>query len=133
MNTVKYPLFNFEAHNGQTLTENDLKKKLVIAAFFSIDDPQSEFLATQINKLHEQFDDRNEVLFLLHTLNPENDSIDRLQVFAQTAGLTDEEQCYLLTGTQQSIYKHLSSGFKWPEDYGKTDRSTPYQLRPIIG
>ena len=125
------PPFEFVAHNGQTMNEEKTKDKLVVNAFFSLDDPKTKLLGTQIKKLHGQFADKNEVLFLLYTLNPEEDTVEELQQFAQSAGLTDEEQCYLLTGTQQEIHDHLANGFKWPVNFDTRDITTKLEFGPI--
>ncbi len=123
------PAFQFTSHQGQTITNATVKGKLVVAGFFSPDDPKSLFLGQQLAKLHRNFDDDNRVLFLLHSLH--SPSNDRLEAFAQKTGLTDVEQCHLLTSSQQDIYNHLNKGFQWPDDYGKSDRSTPYRMRRV--
>jgi protein SCO1 len=125
------PDFQFQAHNGQVITKDKLKGKLAVIAFFSLDDPKANLIAGQMQKLHQSFDNDNDVLFLLHTLNPEEDSMEELKAFAESNGLLDEEQCYVLSGSQQAVYNYLAEGFKWPTNYSTRALTTALELEAI--
>jgi peroxiredoxin len=125
------PDFQFQAHNGQVISKDKLKGKLAVIAFFSLDDPKAALIAGQVQKLHQSFDNDNEVLFLMHTLNPEEDSMEELKVFAESNGLRDEEQCYVLSSSQQAVYNYLAEGFKWPTNYADRDLTTPLQFEDV--
>ncbi|MFT4663933.1 MAG: cytochrome oxidase Cu insertion factor (SCO1/SenC/PrrC family) [Polaribacter sp.] len=125
------PNFEFATHNGGTLTNDKLKSKVVVNAFFSLENKEKDFLALQLTKLHSIFNDNDEVLFLLYSLSPESDNIEELKAFAEKSGLTDEEQFFLLRGSQQTIADHFAAGFKWPSNFDTREKNTALEFGAI--
>ncbi|MFK7808920.1 MAG: hypothetical protein AB8F74_14040 [Saprospiraceae bacterium] len=124
------PDFSFAAHNGQQLTREKLEEKLVVNAFTSLDDKDANLMAAQLKKLHAVFNDKNEVLFLIHSLDAEQDR-NKLISFAERNKLTDDEQFYILTGGQEEINKHLKLGFRWPKDFETREKTKQLQMDEV--
>ncbi len=122
------PNFEFAMHNGGMFSKEKIKDKVVVSVFFSLDDKEKELMTTQLKKLHSIFDDKDEVLFLLHSLSPELDNMEDLKAFAEKVGLADEEQFFLLRGGQQSVAEHLTTAFKWPSNFEAREKNTPLEF-----
>ncbi len=122
------PVFALKDHNGEVLKKENLKGRLVVAGFIDLNEPKSNTLASQTQKLYDQFKDRDDVVFIFFAGDSDANSISKLNDFAQANGLTDEEQCFFLSGSASEVNALLSNGYKWPRDYGKENRETPYEL-----
>lgn len=122
------PAFALQDQSGQVLELEDVKGRLVISSFMKLGDEKSNFMVSQVAKLYDQFKDTDIVVFLFYVLNPNANTVATLKDFAKANGLTDEEQCFFLTGDQAKVESLLANGYKWPTDYGKKNREEPYQL-----
>ncbi len=122
------PTFAFQDQSGEILETADVKGRLVVSAFMKLGDEKSNLMVSQMAKLYDQFKEKDVVVFLFYVLNPTTNAVSTLEDFAQANGLTDEEQCFFLTGEQNKVAAILADGYKWPTDYGKKDRENPYQL-----
>lgn len=122
------PAFALQDQSGQILETEDVKGRLVVSSFLRLGDEKSNFMVSQVAKLYDQFKNKDVVVFLFYVLNPDGNTVTTLDAFAQANGLTDEEQCFFLTGDQSKVASVLANGYKWPTDYGKKDREEPYQL-----
>jgi len=122
------PDFALEDQTGQVLEVEDVKGRIVVSSFMKAGAEKSDFLVSQVAKLYDQFKDTDVVVFLFYILNPESTTVASLNNFAQASGLTDEEQCFFLTGDPSKMESVLANGYKWPTDYGKKNREEPYQL-----
>lgn len=106
----KIPEFTLQTVQGEPFTNQDIAGRMVVASFLDFKD---ETLLTQfgevLNKLHDQFDERNDVAFLMH-LTDTTATNEAIEDFATTYALTDQWQCYFLRGADatsiaQQIYK----------------------------
>ncbi len=67
--------------------------------------------------MYEQFDQRDEILFLTHTVEPEHDSLAMLQRFSANLNLPDKQKHWrFLTGEKEVLIDHALKGYKIPLD-----------------
>lgn len=112
--TVWHRLGNFSLTNqqGQTITWDSLKGKIIIADFFFTHCPticpgmtkNMKRLAESIHNGQRVGDRTNkQVHFLSFSIDPERDSVDRLKYWADRFQV-NPEQWWLLTGNKKEIY-----------------------------
>ncbi len=113
------PAFTLTNQNGQVFTKADLKGKVVIADFFFTHCPTiCPKMTSQMKRLYEQFDDRADIVFLSHTVDPKRDSVSVLQAYMQAHEIPLDDQWYFLTGNQDSIFALARKGYQLPTDEG---------------
>ena len=91
--------FQLATAGGDTLGRAGIAGRIVVASFFS---PSDEALRRryheQLSRLHRQFDDGQEVLFLQHLPLDSALALARASELQREYGLDDPEQVYFLTG-----------------------------------
>ncbi|MEM9918940.1 MAG: hypothetical protein AAF990_12640 [Bacteroidota bacterium] len=108
------PAFELRDQNGQSFTKDSLLGSIAISAFYNSDDPQTDDLFGFIRRLHEQFDDRHGVLFLLHDLKA-TDTPDELKSLANRYEIKDDKQILLLTAQADRMQALLDKGYQVPD------------------
>ncbi|MDQ6815053.1 MAG: SCO family protein [Bacteroidota bacterium] len=94
--------FNFKSQNGQTITINDWKDKIVVANFFfSHCSSVCPKMMYQLKRL-QAYGDKN-TLISSFTVDPERDSVSRLKKYATQLGITNN--WLLLTGDKIALYR----------------------------
>jgi hypothetical protein len=89
--------FELPTYKQDTLDRKDLEGKLVVASFLDFsDETLTRRTGEYLNKLHEQFDERPDVLLLQHVLNAPD--AGRIQAFELEHRLDDPDQCFFLVG-----------------------------------
>jgi len=92
------PSMSLQTHTGEEFTNQMIDDRIVVA---SVLDFSSEGLKTafgnSLTKLHDQFDERNEVAFLMHIADSTTTDA-AVEAFAEAYALTDARQCYFLRG-----------------------------------
>ena len=97
--------FSFQRQDGQQVTEKDIKGKVYIAEFFFTTCPGiCPKMNTNMRAVYEKFKNKDKFLILSHTVDPENDTIARLKVYADSLG-ADVKNWWFLTGTKEALYK----------------------------
>lgn len=101
----KLPVFELETTGGELLTNEDIAARMVLAAFLDFDDDELlQKLGETLGKLHDQFDERNDLAFLMHLTDPATTQ-EAVERFAETYELVDPRQCYFVKtndATQQA-------------------------------
>jgi protein SCO1/2 len=96
--------FTLIDQSGDTITRDDLKGKIcVVDFFFTTCQGICPLMNTQMQRMYETFKGNDTVVFLSHTVNPENDSVPVMAAHAQRYG-ADAEQWHFLTGDRKQIY-----------------------------
>lgn len=91
--------FELSTYKRDTLDRKDLEGKLVVASFLDFsDEAMTRRTGEYLNKLHEQFDERPDVLLLQHVLNPAD--AGSIQAFELEYRLDDPDQCFFLVGEE---------------------------------
>ena len=97
--------FSFQRQDGQQVTEKDIKGKVYIAEFFFTTCPGiCPRMNTNMRTVYEKFKDKNNFLILSHTVDPENDTVARLKIYADSLG-ADVKNWWFLTGSKENLYK----------------------------
>jgi len=97
--------FSFQRQDGQQVTEKDIKGKVYIAEFFFTTCPGiCPKMNTNMKVVYEKFKDKDNFLILSHTVDPENDTVARLKVYADSLG-ADVKNWWFLTGSKENLYK----------------------------
>ena len=104
--------FSYTAHNGKTITEQDVKDKIVVVEyFFAKCTGICPKMRTQLRKVYAQTESINDVVILSHTVDPENDNLDVLKRYAADAGATDDGRWLFLTGDKSELYDHARKAY----------------------
>jgi protein SCO1/2 len=124
--------FSFVDQTGTTVTQADFAGKIYITDFFfttcqSICIPMGK----NMSALAKTLKDKPDVLFLSHTVHPENDSVPVLAEYARLHQ-ADPKQWHLVTGDKKSLYDmarfqyfiDATVGNGGPEDFLHSDKFT---------
>lgn len=96
--------FSLVNQNGDTVTRNDFAGKIVVVDFFfTTCKGICPLMNTQMQRIYDEFKGNDSVLFLSHTVNPENDSVPVMRAHAQQFG-ADAKQWHFVTGDRKQIY-----------------------------
>ncbi len=102
---IQIPSFSFTDQNYQTVTEKTFEGKIYVADFIFLSCPTiCPKMNMEMLKVYKAFENDQRVLFLSHTIDPENDSIPRLQAFAKNLGVSNHKW-HFVTGNVDSIYR----------------------------
>jgi len=103
--------FSYTAHNGKTITEQDVKDKIVVVEFFfSKCAGICPKMRTQLRKVYAQNENNKDLIILSHTVDPENDNLEILKEYAIEAGVTDDRWLFL-TGDKSTLYEHAKKSY----------------------
>lgn len=90
----KLPAFSYHTFEGMNLTFNDLQGKVIVANVLNFENNQSNrALGAILEKLHDQFDERSDVCFLVHVTDT---SLARVASFSAKYNLEDDNQFYFI-------------------------------------
>ncbi|MCB9360200.1 MAG: SCO family protein [Flavobacteriales bacterium] len=96
--------FNLIDQEGNEVTEADFKNKIYITDFFFVTCPTiCPKMATQMNRVYDEFIDNPDILFLSHTVMPEKDSVPVLNEYAKELHV-DNNKWKFVTGDKKEIY-----------------------------
>lgn len=123
------PSFSFINQSGTTLNQTDVKGKLNVLAFYSKSSTYKEELMSNIEKLYEQFKDRDDVAFLLYDMDSATQ--EGLQAVASQYNIKDDKQWFLLSGEPQRLQQFLGKGIKMPASTEEVDEENGYTLKPV--
>ena len=96
--------FSLINQEGKTVTEKDYQDKIYVTDFFFVTCPTiCPKMTKQMLRVYSEFKSNNEVLFLSHTVMPENDSVSVLNEYAKKHNI-DANKWNLVTGDKKQIY-----------------------------
>jgi protein SCO1/2 len=96
--------FNLIDQEGKSLTEKQFENKIYITDFFFVTCPTiCPKMATQMNRVYDEFIDNSDILFLSHTVMPEKDSVPVLNEYAKELHV-DNNKWKFVTGDKKEIY-----------------------------
>ncbi|MFN8295342.1 MAG: SCO family protein [Chitinophagales bacterium] len=117
----KVPDFSFLDQNGDTVTQEIMKGKVVVVDFFfttcksiCID------MTGSLRKVQDKFisdKDKDDILILSHTVDPETDSVKQLFNYAVEKDI-NSNIWRLLTGDKKQLYKQARNGYFITADQG---------------
>ena len=96
--------FNLIDQEGKSLTEKQFQNKIYVTDFFFVTCPTiCPKMATQMNRVYDEFVKNTDILFLSHTVMPEKDSVPVLLEYAQKLKV-DNTKWKFVTGDKKDIY-----------------------------
>lgn len=121
----KIPSFEWHTLSGEPLGHQDLHGKLVLAQFVSLGNEELKTaFGRQLGKLHEQFDERPDLLFL--TFLTDADTSAAWQSFASAHELNDPSQVYFLATDPAVLDLVAREGFRLPLTPEQSLAESPY-------
>ena len=101
----KIPDFSFTDQENQIVNSASLENKIYIADFIFLScSTICPLMNTEMLKVYAEFDKDDRVIFLSHTIDPANDSIQKLKAFADNLHVSSNKW-HFVTGNKDSIYK----------------------------
>ncbi|MCB0607286.1 MAG: hypothetical protein H6562_08100 [Lewinellaceae bacterium] len=126
------PVFSWPANGSGPLKKEMISGKMLIACILPTGDQKllADFGA-QLSELHEQFDERNDLLFPIYVPHaPEGDS--SLTAFAGKYGLKDPEQVFFIPVPADSV-SAVAEAWKFPLNGIQPDHSPYLALCDVKG
>lgn len=97
--------FSMKNQKGSTITEAEVKGKVHVAEyFFTHCQSICPIMTVQMERVHRKFKKNNNVKLLSFTVDPENDTIQRMQWYANKHHATGNNW-HFLTGDKTALYE----------------------------
>lgn len=112
------PSFSFVDQDGDTITENSIQNKIVVADFFFTACPGiCPRLTKSMRSVQDQFINDESIVLLSHSVTPDIDSVPRLKEYADRNQVISG-RWHLLTGDRKQIYTIARLGYFADEEVG---------------
>jgi protein SCO1/2 len=113
-NITYYPTihnFKFTDQDNRTVTNESLKNKIYVANFIFLNCPSiCPKMVNEMHKVYNEYKDNSNVCFISHTIDPQNDSIARLNQYAKHLGI-NSSKWFFVTGHKDSIYSIAQNSY----------------------
>lgn len=107
-NKVDYPTispFRFLNQEGKLVTNSTLRSKIYIADFIFLKCPTiCPKMNMQLKRVYDVFEKDKEIVFVSHTIDPENDSIPALKAYADALNVKANKWLFLY-GQKKEVYE----------------------------
>ena len=104
--------FSFTNQNGQQVTNNDIKGKVVaVEYFFTTCTGICPRMNKNLRKIYDEYKEEKDFLILSHTCDPEVDSAARLKRYADSLQV-DTNKWVFVTGRKDSLYDMARHSYK---------------------
>jgi protein SCO1/2 len=104
--------FSFQNQDGQHLTQEDIKRKVVaVEYFFTTCKGICPRLNKNMRQVYDAFKDEKDFLILSHTCDPDVDSVNRLKRFSDSMQV-NTTRWQFLTGRKDSLYFMARESYK---------------------
>jgi len=111
--------FKFMNQLGEFVTQEDMKGKIYVASFFFTSCPGiCPKMRSQLAKVQTEFRDNNDVYIISHSIQPENDTVEVLQDYADENDI-QTGKWHLVTGKREDIYTIAREDYFANEDLGE--------------
>ncbi len=105
------PDFEFTDQYNQKVNKQTVKDKIYVTEyFFTTCKSICPVMNTNLEKIYKEFKNRNDLLILSHTVNPENDSVAVLKQYSDLHGVNDNRWLFL-TGSKKALYQLARKGY----------------------
>ena len=96
--------FSFIDQDSNIITNSTFSDKIYVADFIFLSCPSiCPKMNTEMLRVYNEFKNNDTVLFLSHTIDPENDGVIQLKNFAKSIDVTSKKW-HFVTGNQENIY-----------------------------
>lgn len=103
--------FSFVNQENQVVTEKTFEGKIYVADFIFLSCPTiCPKMNLEMLRVYKAFEKEPRVLFLSHTIDPENDSIARLKAYAHSLGVASNKW-HFVRGSIDSVYKIAENSY----------------------
>ncbi len=102
------PPFNFINQKGETVTEEVVKGKVYVVEYFFT--TCKSICPIMSNQLSRVYNNQKDVMILSHTVDPETDSPEILDLYASKYN-ADSKRWIFLTGAKSELYKQARTGY----------------------
>jgi len=115
----KIPSFKLVNQDGDTITEKTFENKIYVTNFFFATCPGiCPKMTENMGILQRKFKDDSDVLLLSHTVTPEIDSVEALNIYAKNHRI-NSNKWHLVTGDRKQIYVLGRKAYMVEEDLGE--------------
>lgn len=105
------PAFSFVNQDGKIINQEDVNGKIYVADFFFVKcEGICPKMAKQLQRVQERFRNDTTVMFISHTVNPEEDSVEILAGYAAQMK-ADTKQWSFVTGGKKELYDMARNGY----------------------
>lgn len=113
--------FLFINQYGEEVSERTVKGKIYVTDFFfTTCQSICPIMSTALERVYNQFKDRDDVMILSHTVAPEEDSVQILKAYASLHGVNDKRWLFL-TGDKKHLYQMARKSYLLNTEEGKGD------------
>ncbi|KQB43925.1 Electron transport protein SCO1/SenC [Flavobacterium daejeonense] len=113
-NETKYPkvsAFSFLDQNNTVVTNKTFDNKIYIADFIFLSCPTiCPKMNVEMKKVYDVYKDNTEVSFLSHTIDPKNDTTEKLKEYAKALKI-DDSKWHFVNGNRDSIYSIATKSY----------------------
>lgn len=102
------PPFKFINQKGETVTEDVVKGKVYVVEYFFT--TCKSICPVMSNQLSRVYSNHKDIMILSHTVDPETDSPEILDLYASKYN-ADPKRWIFLTGTKSELYKQARIGY----------------------
>ena len=103
--------FEFVDQDNDIITNDTFKDKIYVADFFFTSCRTiCPIMKTQMKRLYDTIQGKQDVLILSHTIDPEYDTVALLHDFAERLGV-ESKKWHFVTGAKDSIYKIAQTSY----------------------
>jgi protein SCO1/2 len=96
--------FTLINQDSTLITRATFEGKIFVTDFFFTSCPSiCPIMASQMLRVYEKFEDRQDVLLLSHSIDPKRDSVDVLKSYANKLGVSSD-RWHFVTGPKDRIY-----------------------------
>ena len=119
--------FSFVNQDSAEVTNTTFANKIYVVDFFFTSCPTiCPKVKKQMMRIHEEFQDESELLFLSHSIDTKRDTVARLKQYANLLDI-DQSKWHFVTGEKDSIYAiaedYFSIAHEDPDAPGGFDHS----------
>lgn len=105
------PYFELINQDSIVITNNTFKDKIYVADFIFLSCPTiCPIMNKELKRVYEVFKDNEDISFISHTIDPDNDSISVLKMYSEHLGV-NSNKWHFLYGEKQIIYDLAESGY----------------------
>lgn len=103
--------FEFTNQNGEEISLDDVKGKVFVAEYFFTTCPTiCPIMNEEMKRVQERFKNNPDVKILSFTVDPENDTVEAMKVYAEEHNAIDG-QWHFLTGDKEELYRVARQSF----------------------
>lgn len=105
------PPFSFTDQDSLPVSEQSFAGKIYVADFIFLSCPNiCPIMTAEMKKVYNAFKANDSVLFLSHTIDPDDDSIPRLKAYAGSQEVSGPKWRFV-TGNQDTVYHLAEKGY----------------------